>query len=1120
MIFKNKNLFISIFLLLSLFFLRTGGMEYRFQNVTIPGASTILCLAQDGDGMIWMGTERGLYCYDGYHFYPHFEEHSFSNLRVHCILRVGDCLYLGSDNGLLIYNVKKGSYESMAARGPKDIRALLLDGKKIYLGSSQGLYSYCPLQKKFYKEWGHHSAVYSLLKTPSGLMIGTINGLFLNRRNRIEPVRIISGRQPLVNALASDRKRNCVWLGTEGALYAFRSGKLSEVKALRGNSVKSLTVDDHDVLFIGTDNGLYTYNDKGKAERIVHDSRYPQTLVNNIVWSIFKDRWNNIWLGTDNGISLFSQNKYYHWVPLSDITGNGDGNCLHVFFQDRSGMNWIGGTSGLIHFRMSSGGYSDVAWYRQNDARHTLSHNRVRKVYQDPQGDIWVATDHGINYYNPLTRSFRNFIVRDHSGTYSTTWAYDILQDRLGRLWIASYMGGVFVISKKKLLASRGTCIADRYLSTRNGLHGIHVEQLCQDRRGRIWALLFEKGIDCIDPATFHVTHARSPYAYNVIAMDSSGRLWAGRDGGVDIFTDPSGRPVENSFHDNTSSGRVTAICNVQGRMWVLSSGVCRIICQDGNNTNFRVPEMDVLAACYSPRDQRVYLAGNDGYITMSTSMMSPAVYQKSHIILSELLVNGKRYLNKGGNVRYQREFVLPHNENDITFELTDLPYNNHPSSMYAYRLEGNDKSWQYENFENGRITYNGLDYGSYRLVIKAMDGKGNLSGEVYSVKIRILPPWYLTFWAKCFYILFLLGLILWVFNFYMVKKRLKMEHQEKERILEQSRSKIEFYAHLSRHLKEYLGGMMGSINRLMSPGAKASSPLEMENIRRNTVLLGHLTHKSLDIDSDAGEEKTCSLTSVDIIELCRQFVGDSQKQAAGKKIVLKFSTNEEILFKEVDMVKWSIIFYDILEYMIGKSSRGAMITFIVGSDMMNEKVSFSLSSNGMYLLPEERMMVFQRFSPLYAVRKYTSWHQGTLKVESSETRQTVFLLTFPLDRSIAKPIENVPASSLEENADDRLLAEITEAIEKNIEDSDFNVTQLQKTVGIGNKQLYRKIKQLTDMTPVELIRNLRMKKAASLLKEGKFSVSEVMYMVGFSNSGYFSKCFQKAFGVTPKEYQ
>ena len=59
----------------------------------------------------------------------------------------------------------------------------------------------------------------------------------------------------------------------------------------------------------------------------------------------------------------------------------------------------------------------------------------------------------------------------------------------------------------------------------------------------------------------------------------------------------------------------------------------------------------------------------------------------------------------------------------------------------------------------------------------------------------------------------------------------------------------------------------------------------------------------------------------------------------------------------------------------------------------------------------------------------------------------------------------------------------------------------------------------MTGMTPVELIRSLRMRRAASLLKEGQFSVSEVMYMVGFSDSGYFSKCFQKAFGVTPAKH-
>lgn len=71
----------------------------------------------------------------------------------------------------------------------------------------------------------------------------------------------------------------------------------------------------------------------------------------------------------------------------------------------------------------------------------------------------------------------------------------------------------------------------------------------------------------------------------------------------------------------------------------------------------------------------------------------------------------------------------------------------------------------------------------------------------------------------------------------------------------------------------------------------------------------------------------------------------------------------------------------------------------------------------------------------------------------------------------------------------------------------------------INNKQMYRKIKQLTGMTPVEYIKSIRMKKAAMLLKQQKFTVAEVMYMVGFSNHSYFSKCFQAEFGVTPKKY-
>jgi DNA-binding response OmpR family regulator len=102
---------------------------------------------------------------------------------------------------------------------------------------------------------------------------------------------------------------------------------------------------------------------------------------------------------------------------------------------------------------------------------------------------------------------------------------------------------------------------------------------------------------------------------------------------------------------------------------------------------------------------------------------------------------------------------------------------------------------------------------------------------------------------------------------------------------------------------------------------------------------------------------------------------------------------------------------------------------------------------------------------------------------------------------------------------DEKFLSGITHIIEDHLSDSELNVTALCEISGINNKQIYRKLKQLTGMTPVDYIKSVRMKKAAMLLRQQKFSVAEVMYMVGFSNHSYFSKCFRAEFNKTPWQY-
>ena len=103
-------------------------------------------------------------------------------------------------------------------------------------------------------------------------------------------------------------------------------------------------------------------------------------------------------------------------------------------------------------------------------------------------------------------------------------------------------------------------------------------------------------------------------------------------------------------------------------------------------------------------------------------------------------------------------------------------------------------------------------------------------------------------------------------------------------------------------------------------------------------------------------------------------------------------------------------------------------------------------------------------------------------------------------------------------NDDERLMKIILQVIEDRMSDSSFNVTQLCNESGIGSKRLLRMLKKQTGMTPVNFIRQIRLRKAAILLQQNKFTVSEVMYMIGFSHPSYFTKSFTEEFGMSPKE--
>ncbi|MES2519406.1 MAG: response regulator [Bacteroidota bacterium] len=103
--------------------------------------------------------------------------------------------------------------------------------------------------------------------------------------------------------------------------------------------------------------------------------------------------------------------------------------------------------------------------------------------------------------------------------------------------------------------------------------------------------------------------------------------------------------------------------------------------------------------------------------------------------------------------------------------------------------------------------------------------------------------------------------------------------------------------------------------------------------------------------------------------------------------------------------------------------------------------------------------------------------------------------------------------------ADELFLETLHDTINKNLEDTDLDVEKLAQIMNMSRITLYRKIKAISVLTPIELINITRLKKGAELLAEGNHRIFEVSYMVGYSSQSNFARNFQKQFNITPTEY-
>ena len=143
---------------------------------------------------------------------------------------------------------------------------------------------------------------------------------------------------------------------------------------------------------------------------------------------------------------------------------------------------------------------------------------------------------------------------------------------------------------------------------------------------------------------------------------------------------------------------------------------------------------------------------------------------------------------------------------------------------------------------------------------------------------------------------------------------------------------------------------------------------------------------------------------------------------------------------------------------------------------------------------------------------------KNTRQRQSMNEEQTLFY-TDPARRKIQQlldtPEENLPAPR---NQDTLFAERLNEAIRKHMSNPNLKMEDLGEEMGLGRVQLYRKVKAITGLTPVELLRKMRLQQAYVLLGNTTKTVAEIAYEVGFNTPGYFSKCFKEQYGKLPMD--
>jgi two-component system, sensor histidine kinase and response regulator len=766
-------------------------------------------ILQNRQGFIWIGTEDGLNRYDGYKFkiYRTSEDpKSLSNnwAKVLCEDSQG-AIWVGTPNGLNRYDPATDDFirflndpENPQSLSDNDIYAIYEDrAGTIWVGTGAGgLNAYDRKTGKF-RRLGRDlkggpstaaNAVHDIREDQAGLLwLATYGGLHAFNPKTGTVTRYVNDpKDPhslshnQVNAVFEDRQ-GTLWAGTNGGgLNALdrATGRFvrylnayGDPRSLSNNNVYTIYQDRAGNLYIGTNEGLNRFDYEKKDFSVIrNDPADPSSLSYDYVVSIYEDRSGVLWIGTrGRGIDKFipDKTKFRLYQSLPNKPDSLVSNYIRAIAEDASGNLWIGTEDkGLDYLDRRS---NRSTHFRYDPGRpDSLSSNFVYAIRLDAAGAVWLGTlGGGLNKYDPVKKTFSRFRHNPNDpGSLSHDSVRSLWIDRGGTVWVGTEGGGL-----NRFVPESGTFVHYRHVDGDPGsLSHDTVRTLFEDRSGTLWIGTFGGGLNRFDPRTgkFKV-YRHDPADVKSICSDfimflnedSEGRLWIGTQAGLDHFDPASGTFTCYTEHDGLPNNTIYAVLvDESDNVWTSSNrGLTRF--SPGSRAVKTYDVSDGLqsnefngGAAFKTKAGEMFFGGTNGLNSFIPSRIKdnpfipPIVITEFQILNKPVLpgqkIDGRVVLDR--SITETTDLVLSYRHRLFSFEFAALHFVAPEKKRYAYRMDGFDKDWN--DIKDRRfVSYTNLPAGRYTFRVKASNNDGVWNNEGLAVNIRIVPPFWKTWW-------------------------------------------------------------------------------------------------------------------------------------------------------------------------------------------------------------------------------------------------------------------------------------------------------------------------------------------------------------------------------------